>query len=68
MRYLIWATDHAGWWMPDRCGYSPNVAYAGRYSGEEVADILANDMLNEQRVCREDEHESMASRVAREAA
>ena len=51
MMYLIWATDKRAWWRPDREGYTRVVGEAGDYSGEEVADILSNDMLNNQRVC-----------------
>ena len=67
-KYLIWAVDHRAWWGPNHCGYVFDPADAGRYSGEEVAEILATDMLNEQRGCREDAHESMAARVTHDEA
>lgn len=63
MSYLIWATDHDAWWAPDRQGYTNHVALAGHYDAEDVADILANDIMNEQRVCRVGEAAMMSARI-----
>ena len=68
MKYRVWATDHAGWWGPNHCGYTSKLEQAGMYTGDEVAEILSNDMLNEPRVCRVGEEDSMQARLAHEAA
>jgi hypothetical protein len=44
-RYLLWSFEHQDWWAPARNGYAHTVATAGRYTAEETADILANDVM-----------------------
>ena len=65
-RYRIWATDHNGWWRHHRCGYTTKLHEAGEYTGAEIAEVLADDMLNEQRVCMVGEEEVMAARIRHE--
>lgn len=42
MRYLIWSTEHRGWWKPNRHGYTTATHLAGRFSSEEARDIVNN--------------------------
>lgn len=37
--WLIWSTEHQGWWKPARRGYTPNQTLAGRYTLEEALEI-----------------------------
>lgn len=41
--YLIHSKKHTGsialWWGPDRCGYTNDIDYAGRYTHEEALEI-----------------------------
>jgi hypothetical protein len=37
--WLIWSNEHRAWWEPDRCGYTENVAEAGRYTLIEARAI-----------------------------
>ncbi len=39
MRYLIWSHRNDQWWMPDKCGYTPLIAQAGRYDRHQAAEI-----------------------------
>lgn len=42
MKYLIWSNEHNAWWRAGRAGYTNDKKSAGRYSGEEAAQIIAN--------------------------
>lgn len=44
MKYLIWCHDRHQYWVQSRCGYTPYVKEAGRFSRKEAAKIceLAN--------------------------
>lgn len=42
MKYLIWSTEHRGWWKPNRHGYTTRTDLAGRFSSEEARNIIAN--------------------------
>ena len=39
-QFVIWSWEHTAWWGPDRCGYTADLAKAGRYSHAEAADIV----------------------------
>lgn len=51
--YLIWATDKGQWWAPNQRGYRHSDSGAGRYTVEEVIEILKQDRLQEQVLVRE---------------
>ena len=38
--YLIWTHEHDMWWGPNERGYTSEVAEAGRYTRDQVADIV----------------------------
>ena len=38
-QYLVWSNEHRGWWRAGRCGYTPGLAEAGRYSREAAIEI-----------------------------
>lgn len=40
MTFLLWSWRKRQWWKPMREGYTPHVAYAGRYGSEEAAEIV----------------------------
>jgi hypothetical protein len=40
--YLIWSTEHDGWWGPGGLGYVRHVGEAGRYTREEALEICRN--------------------------
>jgi hypothetical protein len=42
--YLIWSNQHRGWWGPDRCGYSPGLRGAGRYSRQQAVKICRDSL------------------------
>lgn len=48
MIYLIWSFEHRQWWAPNRAGYVSIVEQAGRYTPDDVAEILANDIMREE--------------------
>jgi hypothetical protein len=55
--YVLWSFEHDAWWAPDCRGYTLALDEAGRYTGEEAADILADANLvatNEQVMRLED--------------
>lgn len=37
--YVIWSTEHRGWWRPARRGYTHHLAEAGAYSRDVALDI-----------------------------
>ena len=37
---LIWSFKHRMWWGPNRRGYTPDAAQAGRYSPAAAGDIV----------------------------
>jgi hypothetical protein len=37
--WLVWSNEHAAWWCSARCGYTWDIAHAGRYSLEEAIAI-----------------------------
>lgn len=37
--YLVWSNEHNAWWGPGRCGYSPGLIGAGKYSREQALKI-----------------------------
>lgn len=39
--YVIWSFEHDAWWRPARCGYTPDLAEAGRYSEHDAFGIVA---------------------------
>lgn len=42
--YLIWSNEHAAWWRPNGCGYTRDMAAAGRYARDEaIAVSLGRD-------------------------
>jgi len=38
-RYVVWSHEHAAWWAPGRCGYTPALADAGLYTREQAIGI-----------------------------
>ena len=38
-KWLIWSTEHNGWWMPRSMGYTKLIGSAGRYSFDEALQI-----------------------------
>jgi len=46
-RYYLLSLEHRAWWGPDRWGYTPDLASAGRYSAEEAIEICNKANLNE---------------------
>jgi hypothetical protein len=40
--YVIWSYEHGAWWGPARCGYTVQLADAGRYSRDEAERIVAS--------------------------
>lgn len=59
MNYLIRSFEHeftrVCWWGPNRCGYTEKLEEAGRYSGEEAAEIVtaANIVSENEKIVRE---------------
>src|SRR6185437_4715576 len=41
-RCLIWSHEHGAWWRPNRLGYTPVAALAGRYTEAEAREICEN--------------------------
>lgn len=39
-KYLIWSHEHDQWWRPNREGYTPRIEEAGRYTFDEVAEVV----------------------------
>lgn len=37
--FLIWSNEHNAWWRPNRLGYTPEIAAAGRYFLEDAIAI-----------------------------
>lgn len=37
--YVVWSYEHEAWWGPDRCGYTTDLAKAGRYGTDELGEI-----------------------------
>jgi hypothetical protein len=37
--WVVWSFEHNAWWAPDWCGYTPDLAQAGRYSEADARDI-----------------------------
>ena len=35
-RYLVWSNEHRMWWRPNSCGYTTDIAQAGRYTRAEA--------------------------------
>ena len=46
--YLIWSFEHHQWWAANRRGYVSTVVAAGRYTPDDVAEIMANDVMREE--------------------
>lgn len=40
MEYVIWSHEHGQWWGPNHCGYTDDLAKAGRYSKAEAGEIV----------------------------
>jgi hypothetical protein len=38
-QYLVWSNEHRGWWRAGRCGYTPGLMDAGKYSRAQAIDI-----------------------------
>jgi len=38
--WLIWSTEHKGWWKPARRGYTQNLSEAGVYEYQEAVNIV----------------------------
>lgn len=38
MEFLLWSNKHGMWWRPEARGYTPDVAYAGRYTEQEAVE------------------------------
>lgn len=52
--FLIWSNVHGMWWGPNRQGYTPARAVAGRYTQREAGDIVTSTGIpNEQVAVRE---------------
>ena len=39
--FLIWSNEHQAWWRSDSCGYTMDVAQAGRYERDEALSIAS---------------------------
>lgn len=39
---LIWSNEHRAWWRPHRCGYTVEIAEAGRYAMADAQKIAAD--------------------------
>lgn len=44
-RCVIWSFKHRKWWGPERCGYTDDLNGAGRYTAQEAADIVLDDVI-----------------------
>jgi hypothetical protein len=42
--YLIWSFEHRAWWGPDECGYTEDLAQAGRYSADDAGRIVTGSI------------------------
>lgn len=40
--YLIWSTEHCGWWKANRHGYTTRTDLAGRFASDEARNICTN--------------------------
>jgi hypothetical protein len=47
-RYVVWSFEHRLWWGPGRCGYTPDLELAGRYTAEEAGRIVTDSMMGEE--------------------
>ena len=41
-QYLIWSNEHRGWWRAGRCGYTPGLMDAGRYTRDQAIEICGD--------------------------
>lgn len=48
MQYVIWSFEHSAWWGPNKCGYTSDLASAGRYSIEVAGRIVVSSILQEE--------------------
>jgi hypothetical protein len=39
IEWLIWSNEHMAWWRADSCGYTTEVASAGRYTERQAVNI-----------------------------
>lgn len=37
--WVVWSFEHDAWWRPNRWGYTPNLAEAGRYTQSDALEI-----------------------------
>jgi len=40
IRYVIWSKEHAGWWRPNKSGYTSILGDAGRYDKKQAGEIV----------------------------
>lgn len=45
LQWLIWSNEHAGFWTPNRHGYTRSLVDAGRFSDEEAKAIVERASL-----------------------
>lgn len=41
--WLIWSQKHSMWWGPERAGYFPDLERAGRYTYQQVCEVVVAD-------------------------
>ena len=39
LNWLIWSNEHHAWWKANKCGYTKDVATAGRYLFDDAIEI-----------------------------
>jgi hypothetical protein len=60
--FVIWSFEHNAWWRPGRCGYTPHLPHAGRYTHADADEIVTNA----NRYAKEVEEQAIPLRVALE--
>lgn len=48
MKYVIWSFEHRAWWGPEKSGYVPSLADAGRYGANDAGRIVTDSTWNDE--------------------